>query len=304
MTTIFPRDQEQTERVSRPAPESTRFVYRPRDVVKQYPALAEPARELGLLEDEVFDAGMPSHGVPVLIAGYFPGCKIEARARAEATRHSNVIAFEAASAAATGNMTAISGGQVPTSWLSFAQEVPHICLEEHDGRVNGVDLLREVGAMVEWQTARLLSMTKGSASIEIAAGGTTLVFKRENTPGVYLQKAGLIVRDSGYGLPLDRNAAVMQALSFTILLGQDPRYVFLDIFERARVDQQMLSMLTVLATRSGVDWSDRQVLTDYARMHYQLYERAQTHLANMQQVNDHASYFARHIQMHMRRQSV
>lgn len=269
---------------------SSPYLYQPRQIVSQFPALSMAAKALGLLEEPAFDTSVSKSSLPVVIAAYLPECEFETRPPGE-SMGPTVITFE--------SLVKDEHRQRGRSGFCRVAGRPTVWVEEIDGKVNMVDLLREFGVMAEIETRRLLTMMKGQSELSITVGKRTLTFSRHVTPGHYLGDAGFVSRDATREY-INVYAAVLQSLSLALLLKVDPRFVFIDVFERAREDPLMFSILGALASRSGIDFTDRSELSEYASEYFELVVGEDVYFPNLHQINSYASYFAKHLRLNIR----
>jgi len=271
------------------------YEYQPGATAEQYPAISIAAAKLGLLEDASFDASADTAFVTETLAKYFPDCTFETRPPGK-QMGASVISFE--------SLVKDEHRHSQTSGVRMISGRSHVWVEEMEGKVNMVSVLREAGAMIEVETDRLLSMMRGKSQLVIPCNNKTYTFKRENTPGNYLKASGLVNHDATREY-INGHAAVLQSLALALLLKLDPRLVFLDVFERSRNDPLMFSILCALASKSGVDFTDRRELSSYAAEYFELIEKADVEGAdvfqpNLQQVNELAAYFGRFIRLFLR----
>ena len=269
------------------------FTYRPRRLVAEYPALEAPAGELGLLEDNFFEADAvptaePLDGLPARLLEYFPDVRLVTIGKGEAISP-KVVSFE----------ELLQPRHQGRSGTRLSQGQAHVHLECVAGEVSAVDLLREFGCVVEMVTARLLSMMRGQSDLVMRGRHRVLEFNRQVTPGHYLETAGFKFPDHSREY-VNRHAAALQSLALALLTRTDPRYVFLDVLEAAREDAQMLKLLSALAFRSNIDFRERKELEDYANLYWKLVPGQHEYYCNVHQVNDAASYYARQLRAHVR----
>ena len=266
------------------------YQYRPRSVVARLPAMELAANRLGLLEEEAFEAGAETGAVSATLAKYFPDCTFETRAPGKSPGPT-VISFE--------SLVNEDHRSQQSSGVRIVGGQPNIWVEEIDGRVNLVAVLREAGAMIEVETGRLLGMMKGQSELMPKSGKRKLTFTRRVTPGHFLASAGYISQDASREY-INSHAAVLQSLSLALLFKMDPRLVFIDVFERAREDALMFTILGAMASRSGVDFTDRKELSEYAATYFELVTGEDVYYPNLHQVNALASYFAQHLRLNKR----
>lgn len=266
------------------------YVYQPAAIVAGLPALEETARALGLLEQPSFDASIDPKALPAELMAFLPDCKFETRPPG-GSMAPTVITFE--------SLRSESHRMQSGSGCRMVAGKPTVWVEEMEGRVNIVDVLREFGALVEIETARLLNMMRGQSELTITSGKRALTFSRRVTPGHYLTSAGFMCQDPTREY-INSYSAVLQSLSLALLTKVDPRMVFLDVFERAREDPMMFNILGALASRSGIDFTDRAELAEYAREYFELVVGDDVYFPNLHQINDLAAYFAKHLRLNIR----
>ena len=267
---------------------SSTYTYRPKDLVAEYPALEAPARELGLLEEDVFATGVALDDLPKRLCTFLPEVRIEPMRPGERVAP-KVVSLE----------DLLEPRPRGRSGTRFRDGEPHIHLESIDGQVNVVDLLREFGCVVERVTTHLLTMMRGQSELTMRGNGRSFRFTRQATPGHFLETAGFKFPDHSREY-VNRHAAVLQSLAIALLTRTDPRFVFLDVLEGARDDAMMLKLLSALAYRSNVDFRDRRELEDYASLYWSLVPGENEYYCNIHQVNDAASYYARRLRSHVR----
>lgn len=267
---------------------SAQYTYRPKDLVAEFPTLEAPARELGLLEEDVFATGVAIESLPRTLLGYFPDVRIETMKAGEAiARH--VIAFE----------DLVKPRPAGRSGTQFREGKVSIHLECVEGQVNAVDVLREFGCMVEMVTTSLLSVMRGQSDLTMRGNGRHLSFSRQVTPGFFLETAGFKFPDHSRGY-VNRHAAALQSLAIALLMRTDPRWVFLDLLEASRDDAMMLKLLSALAYRSSIDFRDRKELEQYAHTYWRLVPGEAEYYCNVHQVNEAAAYYARQLRSNVR----
>ena len=269
------------------------YSYRPRLIVQEFPALEGPAKALGLLATESIDASIPILGLAKDLRAYFAEVVVEFKRPGE-TSPATVVSLERYS-------TSEAWGR---SGVRFREGKVAIHVEAREGFVNGADLLREFGCMVEMVTSKLLSVIRDQAQITVrgrdAAGRPReLQFERRRTPAYILESAGFKFQDTERGY-VNRHAAILHSLGLAFLTRSDPRLVFIDVLECAKDDPLMMKILTALAYRSSIDFSDRKELEQYANDYWRLSLEDDSYYSNIQQVNDLGTYYAGHLRDNVR----
>lgn len=264
------------------------FTHDARSLVSEYPALEAPARELGLLDEDLPQVGIPLDVLPARLLAYFPDVRL-VPLQAGAGLAPNVISFE----------DLIQPRPTGRSGTRFREGRVEVHLQVVDGDVDIVDLLREFGCVVEMVTTRLLALMHGQADLEVRGKNRRFRFSRQVTPGSFLETAGFKLPDHSREY-VNRHAAALQALALALLTDTDPRYVFLDVLEAAREDAMMMKLLSALAFRSNIDFRDRKELQDYAHLYWKLVAGDNEYYCNVHQVNDAAAYYARQLRAHVR----
>lgn len=271
-------------------------IYRPTQLVQEWRGLEFAASAYGLLEQPYFDTGVPADQVAPMIQKALNGLMVDIQAEPfKRPDESNLLAFSR-------DPDAIHAEE-PNSGMRMLGSRPCVWYRQLDGYVDGVDLIREVGAIIErmhtnWLSICLAEGRKSFAEVDFGKGPVKVT--REDAVAYHLDRAGLRMKDGERDL-IHGYAAVLQSVAAAILLKIDVRWAFLDIVYRSRIDGKMHQISEALARRGGINWKDRAELDDYADTNFRLYYGPDDGFyRNVYEIAQLAKYFARHLNLNIR----